>query len=731
MKIEKKILIILLSICSFIPLFGQNKKVDSLKIELKKAKHDTIRLRILDAMALAENDPKIGIGFNEQIETISNKNLETNPTNKNIYKKYLANAIHRKGLAYDDQGDIPKSLEYYFKSLKIREEIGDKRDMSKSLNNIGIIYKNQGDIPKALEYYNKCLKINEGLGDKKVIAISLTNIGIIYYNQGDIPKALEYYNKGLKYFEELDFKSGISYSLHNLGIIYANQGDLPKALEYNNKCLKINEELGDKSSISKALGNIGNIYLKQNDIPKALEYYNKSLKIKEELGDKSGISNSLINIGYIYLNKSETLKAFDCAKRAYSYAKETGNAERISESAKLLEEIYAKQGNYKLSRQFYGEYILMRDSLNNEENQKLTQQKYFQYQYEKKAATDSISHSKEMEIKNLEIGKQKSENRKQQIIIFSAIGGFLIVLFFSIMLLRMFRQKRKANIILAQQKEEISTQRDEIEAQRDLVTEQKEHIEEIHKEVTDSINYAKRIQEAVLPISDDARAVLGEHFILFKPKDIVSGDFYWTTKVNNFLFITVADCTGHGVPGAFMSMLGISFLTEIVNKQEITQASHVLNLLRIEIINALQQKGTSGEQKDGMDISLLVLNIDTNEYQWAGANNPIFIVTSDKELKVIEPDKMPVAIHDHMEDFTNHEIQLQKGDCIYLCSDGYEDQFGGPKNRKFMVKQLKELLVTISDKPMNEQHKTLNSTFENWRIEQEQIDDVTILGIKI
>ncbi|MBI5542079.1 MAG: SpoIIE family protein phosphatase, partial [Bacteroidia bacterium] len=262
-------------------------------------------------------------------------------------------------------------------------------------------------------------------------------------------------------------------------------------------------------------------------------------------------------------------------------------------------------------------------------------------------------------------------------------------------------------------------------------------------------------------VSDSARSVLGEHFVLFKPKNIVSGDFYWTTKINNLLFVAVADCTGHGVPGAFMSMLGISFLNEIVQKQEINKASQILNQLRLEIINALQQKGVSGEQKDGMDISLLVLNTETNEAQWAGANNPLYIISSvilngseehfscevksnfskiyssatplndNYRLIELKGDKMPIAIYPVMNDFTNHEFKLNKGDSVYLFTDGYADQFGGPKGRKFMYKQFKELLVHNSAISMQEQKVILENAFEKWTNGFEQIDDVTLVGIKM
>jgi serine phosphatase RsbU (regulator of sigma subunit) len=284
------------------------------------------------------------------------------------------------------------------------------------------------------------------------------------------------------------------------------------------------------------------------------------------------------------------------------------------------------------------------------------------------------------------------------------------------------------------QRDEIEAQRDEIEAQRDMVVNQKEHIEGIHKEVTDSINYAKRIQTAALPDEKLIRENISDLFILFKPKDIVSGDFYWFAKVENQIVVTVADCTGHGVPGAFMSMLGMSLIKEIVLKEYITQPDVILNRLRKEIIKALGQKGESGEQKDGMDISLCSINTETLELQWSGANNSCMIIQDGKFIE-IKGDKMPIAIHEKMEKFVLHEMQLRKNDIIYLHSDGYHDQFGGPNNKKFMSLQFKELLSTISSKPMAEQREILDKTIEDWingfETKYGQTDDITVMGIKV
>jgi serine phosphatase RsbU (regulator of sigma subunit) len=297
---------------------------------------------------------------------------------------------------------------------------------------------------------------------------------------------------------------------------------------------------------------------------------------------------------------------------------------------------------------------------------------------------------------------------------------------------------KKENLLLEEKVKlrtiELQQANTEIQAQRDLVTKQKDHIEEIHKEVTDSIHYAKRLQTSALPNLKELRERFTDLFILFKPKDVVSGDFYWFAVSGDRIIFTVADCTGHGVPGAFMSMLGISLLKEIVIKGEMTRPDLILNLLRDEIIKALGQTGLSGEQKDGMDISLCSVNITTLELQWSGANLPCLIVR-DGDMSELKGDKMPIAIYEKMDSFTLQEFKLQKNDIIYLSGDGYHDQFGGPHNKKFMSKRFKELLLSISNMPMEKQKEILNDKIENWETGYEtkyqQTDDITVMGLKI
>ncbi len=290
-------------------------------------------------------------------------------------------------------------------------------------------------------------------------------------------------------------------------------------------------------------------------------------------------------------------------------------------------------------------------------------------------------------------------------------------------------QKNKLEQLVKERTHALEEANVEIEAQRDLATSQRDQIGAQKKEITDSIYYAERIQRSLLPASNILKMILPEHFILFKPRDIVSGDFYWTTEKTDKIYVTAVDCTGHGVPGAFMSMLGISFLNEIVNKSDEIGPEEVLNQLRKYIIKALKQIGQEGEAKDGMDMSMVVFDKAQKTLSFAGANNPLYFIRNG-ELKEIKGDKMPVGIHERMNSFTSHSIDLMRGDTFYIFSDGYADQFGGPKAKKFMYSNFKSLLMTLQAKSMREQGKILDDTLEAWKGDVEQIDDIVIIGLR-
>jgi tetratricopeptide (TPR) repeat protein len=632
-------------------------------------------------------------------------------------KTGIAQSLNNIGFIYKTHGDILKALEFYHKSLKIQKAVGDKKGTATSLNNIGLIYDNQGDIPKALEYNHKSLKIREDIGDKSGIAGSLNNIGLIYDNQGDIQRALEYYHKSLKIQEEIGDKSGIAQSLNNIGLIYNGSRDIPKALECLYKSLKIREEIEDKSGTAQSLSNIGFIYDKQGDIDKALEYNNKSLKIFEEIGNKKGIAHALNNIGQLTLKKGNLKKALIYTNRSMELAKELGFPETIKNSANSLKFIFLKQKKYKEAFDMYVLEVKMRDSINNEETQKAAVKKQMQYKYEKQAAKDSVAHAKENDIKNAEIAAKKAEIKVKENTQLALYCGLALVIVFAGFLFNRFKVTQKQKHIIEIKEKETQLQ--------------KHTIEEKHKEITDSINYAERIQRSFLATTELLNENLKEHFVFFQPKDVVSGDFYWATKLGsgNFALVT-ADSTGHGVPGAIMSILNISCLENAV-KEDNTEPSHILNHTRTNIIDRLKKDGSIEGGKDGMDASLICFDFKNKKLTYSAANNPVWIVR-DNQLSELSPDKMPVGKHEKDSiPFTQHQIDLQKGDVVYALTDGMPDQFGGPKGKKFMYKQLKELIISMSSLPMSEQKETLQSALNNWKGDLEQVDDVCIIGVRV
>jgi serine phosphatase RsbU (regulator of sigma subunit) len=259
---------------------------------------------------------------------------------------------------------------------------------------------------------------------------------------------------------------------------------------------------------------------------------------------------------------------------------------------------------------------------------------------------------------------------------------------------------------------------------------QKEHIEKQNKEIKYSFDYAKKIQNTVLPQHDVFDSLFGEHFIFFKPKDIVSGDFYWISQSDHRIVLTAADCTGHGVPGSLMSMLGITMLHEIVNEKKVEHSEEILNQLRMSIARTLKQEGKIGEQKDGIDMALMIYNTKAHQLEFSGANNPLYIVRNGEMLEY-KGNNMPVAYYEKMSDFTRYTIEMKQGDRVYMFTDGFPDQFGGPQGKKFKYRPFKDLLLEIHERPMEEQQRILSLIFEEWKGDLSQIDDVLVIGLRL
>ncbi len=626
----------------------------------------------------------------------------------------IANSLNNIGAIYNTQGQIKEALDYYYRALKIQEEIKAQSGIAYSLNNIGYIYNNQGQIKKALDYYHRALKIREEIKDQQGIAHSLNNIGCIYNKQGQIKEALDYYQRSLKIREEIKDQEGIAYSLNNIGFIYNNQGQIKEALDYYHRTLKILEEIKDQQGIAYSLNNIGYIYQQQGQIKEALDYYQHSLKIREEIKDQEGIAISLNSIGAIELKQKNYAEAKRYCQRSLTISKENGYAEIIRNAELLFARIDSARGNGGGAFEHYKQYIIFRDSIVNVGTRKASMKKQMQYEYEKKEAATQAEQEKKDAV-------AAEEKQKEKVIKWSVLIGLFLIALFAVFIVQRLRQSLRQKKI--------------IEEQKKITEEQKKHIEEKHKETIDSINYAKRIQRALFPHRRDILARFPQSLVLFKPKDIVSGDFYYAIQKDNRFYLAACDCTGHGVPGAFMSLLNISFLNEAISEKGITQPNEIFNHVRERLIGSLE-----GGQ-DGMDAILFCFDSANNSITYAAANNAPVLLQNGKLISLAY-DKMPVGFGGKTDSFKLHTIEPSPNfyekknkselpTTFYLFTDGYADQFGGPKGKKFRYKQLEELLVFVQHKPMSEQHDILNKTIDDWKGNLEQLDDICIIGVKV
>lgn len=383
-----------------------------------------------------------------------------------------------------------------------------------------------------------------------------------------------------------------------------------------------------------------------------------------------------------------------------------------------------KQENYIHDQQI----IINKQKSDVEKQKNILDKQNLHIEEQKKEISESEIKIKQQ---NLLISEKIALIEKQKLVLGFSFILILAISFLGYFIYRSYKIKKLANIALEEKNRTILAQKAEIEEQRDIAENQRDQIAFQKRHIMDSIEYAKRIQTAILPSLELFSDKL-EHFVLYKPKDIVSGDFYWQSDLGDEMIVVVADCTGHGVPGAFMSMLGVSLLNEIIEKQEVISPDEILNRLRHGIINSLKQKEKADIKegmKDGMDVAVCSINFNKNRLMFAGANNPLYLIRNN-ELSEIKGDKMPVAIHSVMNPFTLHELELQKGDSFYTFSDGYSDQFGGAENKKFLSKNFRNTILSFQGLPMLQQGVRLNEIFEQWRGENEQVDDVTVVGIK-
>jgi tetratricopeptide (TPR) repeat protein/serine phosphatase RsbU (regulator of sigma subunit) len=656
----------------------------------------------------------------------------------------IATCYNNIGVIHYDQGRYAEALESYQKALTIYERIGNQKGIAACYTNIGNIHANQGRYAEALESYQKALTIYERIGDQQGIANCHHNIGFIHANQGRYAEALESYQKALTIYERIGNQKGIAACYTNIGIIHKAQGQYAEALESYQKALTIYERIGNQQGIAYCHNNIGNIHYAQGRYAEALEAYQKALAIRERIGDQRGIATCHHNIGNIHYAQGRYAEALEAYQKALAIAQSLGLQDYLDDiylNLAQTDSALAASGLTHLWKSAYLHhrlYAAYKDSVHNEESIRKQAQLESQYEYEKKTALLKAEQEKERALATAQL-RQRETQRNLSLL---ALGIALIGLVTFAILYRKIRQQRdliqkqsdeiqQKNLALEQYNAELKATNQALEESNRIIQQQAETLLEKNQEILDSIRYAERIQRAILPSAEKWQRLLPQSFLLYKPRDIVAGDFYWLEETERYIFLGVADATGHGVPGAFVSIVCANALHKAVLEEGLESPAEILWRVREVVVSQLTQAGE--KVKDGMDIALIrFAKGDRSRAVFAGANRPLWIVSTEGLLEVAGT-RQPIGHVEEPKPF--EEVELMLGSrapaMVYAFTDGIVDQMGGPKGRKLLPKGLREWLLSLWNQPVAKQAERLTALFETWRGDRPQIDDVTVVGVRV
>lgn len=594
------------------------------------------------------------------------------------YMEGVAESYNLKGVINRDQSNLKGALDNNLNALRLFEELKMPVKVAGIQNNIGLIYAEIKEYRTALAYYFKAEKINIAKKEKSILAINYNNIATCYQKLNQFASAQTYLHKSLLLRQEVADTIGMAMAYHNIGINHQLTNDKDSAIIFFNKSLSYLSNMSENIGHAYNYLELGNTLLQLHRLAEAEPYLLSSLRISEN-------------------SNLEGVKVEVC---------------------KYLSSLYAQKQDFKKAFTYQNLYLSSKENIESDESKNEILKKELEYDFAKRQELQRKDAENRQAISAAEIKSQKKLTTGT-VIALVILSGLILIVF------RSYNQKRKAN---------------------DIISKQKEIVEHKNKEILDSINYAKYIQNALLPSEKAINKLEIDCFILFKPKDIVSGDFYWihnnpsSSKLNvNEVYIAAVDCTGHGVPGALVSVVGNNGLNRCVKEYGIHDTGKILDKLS-ELVEETFEK-SENELKDGMDISLLKIshssntssNSDNNvNVQWSGANNPLWIIKRNSQtIDEIKADKQPVGKYSDRKEFTEHNLVLEKGDKLYLFTDGYADQFGGPKGKKYKYKQLEDLLISSSKLPLEQQKIELENAFFEWKGDLEQVDDVCLICINL
>lgn len=574
------------------------------------------------------------------------------------------------------------------------------------------------------------------LGYDKGVAYAKLNYAMACFLQSMTKEAFEIIGNILEYFYENREEIGYVWTLYLQASLFESIGDYEKGLSIALKAIKHTKDREDKESEAEVASVLGLIYSRLCNFEKAIEYYKSARDIRKNQNDFGGLASSLNRLGMVNRLTGSYEKAIEYYRQSLEIRKSKNLQSAIPWTMLGIASTYEEMGNHEQALNFYEKGLIdcdKRCALQCEMGLGRIYSEIGQAEKAEQTLTKALEMANDLQanalIADIQLALSKHyETHNNPLNAFEAYKKYQQA---KEKVMNEEAKNRLQNIEISHAIEKSEHEKEIFRLRNVELKAAYEIIEEKNRDITSSINYARYIQQAILPDINEINWLVENSFILYLPKDIVSGDFYWFTESDGKTIIAAADCTGHGVPGALMSMLGVSLLEEVVNKQKIIDANQILDNLRKEVVRSLKQTNTESKSKDGMDISLCVIDSPKRIVQYAGAYNSLYLVR-DHELTEYKADKMPIGIsHNIDSSFTCNTISLKSKDMLYICSDGFADQFGGADGKKFMTKKLKEKFTEMSSYPINHQKSSLDKEFNNWKGDAKQVDDVLVIGIRI
>ncbi len=624
--------------------------------------------------------------------------IQYNYANSINSQLFMAKALKLQAISFQKRNDAKNTILYFKKALSIFIKLELNNEISSIYNRIGVTFHDLGNYEEALDNYIKSLNIAESINDKTSIGRAYNNIGIVYTDQNNLKKALDYYRMSLEISIEINDLHGEANSYNNMGVISQDKGELERALKFFRKALNIVTKINNSDAMAMLYNNIGIVYSDLGDLDIALEFYNKALNISKKSNDMWSYSMYLGNIGQTLVKMGDNKLALVYLIKAKELREEQNTIVGLDEITNELYKVHKNLNQKSEALEMLELYNTIQDSLATMDGIEKTKQRDFQEKFLLEKQADSIRFSNELILHQAEV-------KSDRIIRFSLIGGISLVF---ISLIIVFLQLRKTRT-------------------------QKLIIESSKKQITDNINYAKKIQKTLLPEDTLIKEFFSENFILFKPKDIVGGDFYWFRSFKDLAFIACVDCTGHGVAGGFMSMMGSLLLDNIVNDEKLTP-SQVLGKLNSEIIRVLKQ-GSGGRIQDGMDLSLCIVDKKKMELYFSGARNSIYVI-DDNEVSSYKADMLPAGgsfskkSREMNRDFSSQIISIKPNSWLIMYTDGYADQLGGEMMRSMGEKKFKEILKKSLKSELDKDSFLMNE-FNRYKLDVPQVDDLLVMGFKL